>query len=191
LPEPARLHDSDVSACHRERRRYTYFGIIDINLAIRAPIMLYTHKKASYLLHVLALAVFAFSASEATACDSRIGSGAAPKCCAKKRSSSCGCCGPARASNTRSLAPKTPVRADSPSRFSLQEASDCECRPVDPAPANSKPESRPTVERQSRSCHFQTDPDRRPPAVALFACDASIQIPPRLHVYLLTARLLI
>jgi hypothetical protein len=161
------------------------------NSGTRGPIMFPIRRTANYLLLALALAGFIVPATEAAACDSGVVPAATPKCCAKKRSSSCGCCDPGRALNTQSLAQKTPVRAEPPSALSLPEASDCECRPVDSAPANSKPESRPNMERQFRSCHVQADPDRKNGPIAPLAHDTGLQIPPRLHVYLLTARLLI
>ena len=109
---------------------------------------------ASYLLLAFALAGFILPATEATACDSGTDSAAASKCCAKKRSSSCGCCAPARALNI-----SEPGSEDTrPGRIAVGtllflEPSGCECRPTDSVPASSRPESSPTSERQSRSCH--------------------------------------
>jgi hypothetical protein len=145
----------------------------------------------SHLLLALALAGFVVPAAEARACDSGMDSAAAPKCCAKKRSTSCGCCVPAPALSTQNLALTTPVQAGSSSSLSLPETTGCECRPTDSAPASSKSESRSTSERQSKSLQDEPDPVCTHLTVAPVARDGGIPIPPRIPLYLRTARLLI
>jgi hypothetical protein len=180
------------STCQNGVWRYTYFWKNRGRTShSRRPVMFSIRSTASHFLLAFAFAGFVFPATLATACDSGMESAPTPKCCATKRSASCGCCVPALAVKSQSPALTTPVRAGSPSALSLPETTGCECRPVDSAPANSKPESRPTMERQFRSYHVQADPDRRNGPIAPPARGSGLQIPPRLHVYLLTARLLI
>jgi hypothetical protein len=145
----------------------------------------------TFLLALAACMVTVLSATAASACSTNWAQLAAPASCAMKLSSDCCCCRPVRPSPGLEKALQSDELAGSRLILPPPEVPDCECRPAEPTAASTKPQSRPTEERQTEAFHDTTLTDVARPTITPVRASLTTGSLPDLPLYLRTARLLI